>query len=757
MIKDYVLIPFDKFNPHKLSQTTIKGKKPQFVCEGYGSLDTETSKEEMRPEEFEAWLYQWSFSYPAQPPMMKRQMVYGRKPSELAKALKKIVEVNGLDSTHKFNFFIHNASFDYHYIKDFLEREFGHKGQLLAIGTHRIITYTIEGLCFRCSYRLSQKSLDRWGRELGIRHRKLKGTIDYNVVRYQDSKLTKKDWKYMFYDVVVLDECVEKQFSKWNDNETTVPLTMTGYVRRECFKYFKSEKYYRNEFKNNALNATTYGLCRKEFSGGITHGNRFHMEETIRVKDIMKQRGGVWYIKHRDFASHYPSQQITGFAPASKFSLYYDNTKHDKPEEKKMKWNKLAKLAKENCVLVAIVISDLKLKNLGTENSITLPYAQVSKFREGEIHQPGVEKLTFVEDNGRIIKMKSGMSLVVLNEYDLKWLKRQYDFSYEIETVYTARRGRFPKWLTDTVNEFFYKKSYYKKIEKQLEENNVSKESPEYIENHLNLMIAKGMLNAIYGCTASRPIRDLFYERKDGFWGCKKPNKDEIEEQLQKYYDNEKNFMPYQLGCWTTAQARNELMEFVELIGYENFLYADTDSIFYISNDEIEARIENVNAKFREENDKNGWFIEVDGEKTYYNQFELEKEKILEFRFVHAKCYAYVVEKTDKKTGKTWTELEATIAGVQKIGRNGVSRTKELGSIENLFGVDSDDEEKKTVFTSCGGTEVEYINRPCQYIVIDEHVLEVASAAIIKETTKTLHSAKYYAENLISWEIGELE
>ena len=82
--------------------------------------------------------------------------------------------------------------------------------------------------------------------------------------------------------------------------------------------------------------------------------------------------------------------------------------------------------------------------------------------------------------------------------------------------------------------------------------------------------------------------------------------------------------MAYQLGVWTTSNARNQLMEFVELVGYENFIYADTDSIFYHSTPEIEARIEARNQELREEGDKKGWFVEVDGKKIRYNQFTLE-------------------------------------------------------------------------------------------------------------------------------------
>ena len=53
----------------------------------------------------------------------------------------------------------------------------------------------------------------------------------------------------MFYDVVALDECVEKQNFKWEDDMLSIPLTITGYVRRECFKHFEEDSQNRRDFK----------------------------------------------------------------------------------------------------------------------------------------------------------------------------------------------------------------------------------------------------------------------------------------------------------------------------------------------------------------------------------------------------------------------------------------------------------------------------------------------------------------------------
>ena len=104
-------------------------------------------------------------------------------------------------------------------------------GELLAVGAHRIISWTINGLEFRDSLKLSQKSLAKWGEDLGIQHKKLVGEIDYNVTRYQNTPLKRSDWRYMFRDVVSLDECIQGQLDYWGDILKTIPLTLTGYVQ----------------------------------------------------------------------------------------------------------------------------------------------------------------------------------------------------------------------------------------------------------------------------------------------------------------------------------------------------------------------------------------------------------------------------------------------------------------------------------------------------------------------------------------------
>ena len=714
----YNVVDCNQFSPSPSQFWDIsKRRYHRELCQDYVCLDTETSwnKDEENPI---GWVYQWCFSF-------QGNLVCGRTMTEMVTALTKIIEVNNINDERRISIFVHNLSYDYEYIKEHIKEALNDRFYNLAVAKHKIISSVINGLLFKCTFRLTGKSLDAWSKELGTKHRKLVGTVDYDEVHYQDSELTNTDWKYMWNDVIVLDESIDIQMKIHDDDLRSLPLTVTGYVRREARIHFAEDPQNRIPFLKMALSYEQYLMCKFEFSGGITHGNRFLAGKIVTVGEevsIGKTKTTVTNIKHRDFASHYPSQQRCYQAPCSKFIPYWNEWCDTEPPTVE----ELLKMRKDKCLLIAIEIENLELRDRG----ITLPYAQACKFQEGK-----QGKIKTTEDNGRLLKME-GKSIIVVNEIDLYWLYKQYKFEYTIVKVERANKGAFPKWLIDTVDEFFYGKTAYKQQEKSLEAQGFNEDTEEWIANHRELMISKGNLNGVYGMSATDLVREAFEEDDNGEWTKQVHTTEEATWLLRRYYDNRNSFMSYQLGCWTTANARNELMEFVELIGYDHFLYADTDSIFYITDDEIEDKIEERNKEFRDIDDANGYYIEYEGKRTYYNQFELEKEEITRFKFLHAKCYAYDLVND---------EMKVVIAGVSKYGRNENSRVKELGSLEKL--------KTGTKFVDCGGTRVAYIHYKPDTTYVDGHLIEYGSSAIIMKTDKTLKCGIELCEADLRWEV----
>lgn len=706
MTKNYHLTNFDGFKPRAcdIIKDNHAHQKPE-ACASYVSLDTETSHNH-NIEKPIGWIYQWAFTY-------DKTIVYGRKPSELCFSLRKIIEANECNDKRHLFVFVHNLPYDFAYLVQYLIEEFGKNYKVLAVANHKLFQIVFEdvGLCVRCSYKLSNKSLDKWSKDLGTRTRKLVGAIDYNTIRYQDTPLNRNNWRYMFGDVITLDESIQKQLELYNDTLLSMPMTSTGYVRRELRRSYKAHKGEYEEFVKSKLTVEAYRMYRQEFAGGITHGNRYLAEELIDVENDPRYKGYI--IKHRDFVSHYPSQQRTRKFPCGKTFVYYDKLKNDKVFTLKQ----IKELSKHYYCTIQILIKDMALR----DRSITLPYAQSFKF-----HIQYEKGMHFIEDNGRVLEMR-GKSLVVLSDIDLKWIEKQYKFKYQIVKVLVCKKDYLPEFITNVIDDHFKGKSDYKNKIKDLKKQGASAEAIREAET--DLMKSKNIINGIYGCSATDFGMREEIELDGIVWNTKEINDEIIQENLNRYYKSRNNFMRYEWGCATTCYARDELMHFVELIGYEHFIYADTDSIYYLSTPDIEAKIEEENKRLREFSEKHGAFIITEqGEKIYYNQFEEEKEEINKFKFLHAKCYAY----------EDNHNLKCVIAGV-KAYNGKVTREAELGDINNL--------EDGFTFTKTGGTRTIYTDTPKQTITIDGHLLEVGTSAIIENVTKTL-STNYDRTNL---------
>lgn len=669
----------------------VKSGKKKY-CEVFMALDTETSHNH-DSENPVGWVYQWAIQ-------IEEYTVIGRTITELIQTLYKISVYIG---KNKILCYVHNLSYDITYLWEHLLIQFG-TPEYLCTKAHKFVFVRFSNIEFRCSYLLSNRSLDKWSRDLGTEHKKLVDTVDYYAIHYPDSELTKSDWEYMVHDVIVLKECIDLQLKMYKDTIATIPLTSTGYVRRECRKHYRKNSKNRKNFLRTSMSAKVYKLLLREFQGAITHGNRFLVEQTVTGN-----------IKHRDFRSHYPSQQRVRQFPIGKFRLYDNNC--DIQE--------LLELSKNYCTLSVITFECPHLKN----KNCTMPYLNKDKCEKGRI--VGIPQ-NYITDNGRVLMLK-GYTQLVLTEIDLEIILKQYDFqSYKIHEVYYADRGYLPKFMIDTIDEFMEGKTKFKILEKE-ETDKIKKQ--DYAQS---LMKSKNGLNGIYGCTAQKPVQPVVkVNLESGEFHEKEFTDSDLQAELDKFYSNRKSFMRYAWGCWVTSWARWELIHLCEIIEYKNVLYGDTDSLFYLSTPEIETKIESYNKQCYDNALKIGAYIDYNGKIVNYDAFELEPENIIQFRFLHAKCYGYVTDDF---------ELHITIAGVtaKESPTSEITREIELGSIENL--------KPKFEFKKCGGTKASYTTEKPFTYEHNGHYMECASACIITETTKTLHNEVTRYDDWWLWE-----
>ena len=674
-----------------LGKVFYKKKRKTEICKQYIALDTETSHNH-NEDAPEAWIYQWAFAF-------NHSLYYGRKPSNLIEKLKEIVEHYGLGEKRKMLVFVHNLPYDFSYLCLFLQSAFGDPENVLASEPHKpfIVSYAC-GLEFRCSYKLSNDSLARWGDKLQIKHPKMVDAIDYNAIYYQDTPLSRNQWRYMFTDCIALDECISKQMEIFGDTIAIMPFTSTGYPRRELFRAFNGAGKHnkknkeRAKFRDTKLDTESYIGCYEEFSGGITHGNRHYKSKILQGN-----------IRHRDFISHYPTQQHKLF-PVEKLAPFTNVTTLEFLQGYK----------ENNFILCHVYMEHVRIKDV----NITLPYMQTSHVMRH--HTPGIRVL---DDNGRIIQFQGG-TWMWLEIRELELILEQYEvYNPIILRSFISKLGKLPPWMVNTIDKHFKLKSDLKDELKDAKRRGASRE--EILQLELNLMKSKNVLNGIYGVSATNPVRQDV-KLNGATWSMPKLDPDTIGEKLEKYYKSYKHCMRYQWGIFTTVLARLQLMEVYQIIGPEHFIYADTDSMFYFSTPEIEVKLDLYNERCRQWAMDNGAYIETaKGETVHYNGFVDEGEDITEFTFLHSKCYAYTTADG---------ELHCTIAGVRAYDHDTKTyREDELKSIDELA--------DKKVFTKCGGTCASYL--PIYDLYTTKEGQESGGGCIISRTTKTLTSENW--------------
>lgn len=235
--------------------------------------------------------------------------------------------------------------------------------------------------------------------------------------------------------------------------------------------------------------------------------------------------------------------------------------------------------------------------------------------------------------------------------------------------------------------------------------------------------------------TATAIVRDEFKMDDDWILQQKQLTEDDKENSLNRYYRSYNNFMPYQYSIWTTAHARDALYTMIECVGYDNFLYCDTDSVFYIETSENAEKMQKYQLYCRNRAIKAGAYV---GNK--YLGEPTDEPPINAFRAIHSKCYA--MQELNEKTGEY--ELNVVIAGIPKGATKWQegepvfkTNAEELGDIDNL--------NDGFIFTHCGGTRCVYNERPIETLDINGHITELASSAVIENIDKEISDTMWTA------------
>lgn len=553
----------------------IDGKRTKYI-DIFGCFDIETtlidlSNDGQEPD-YLSFMYIWQYCD-------NTDTVYvGRTWTDLQNFMSEISMLYDLSTSKLMVWYVHNLPFEFQFLRSVVAPL-----DVFATAPRKVVKFNTEdGIQFRCSYTLTNMSLSKFCESQQTGYEKQKG-FDYSILRYPDTPITGTDLKYCIYDVISLHASLEKLMLSENDDVKTIPLTSTGYVRREA-----REKTCDNNAKRllyrTQLDNYRYKMCKAATRGGNTHANYLYTGQLLKN------------IYSYDRSSSYPHVMVTGNSyPVTRYIV-----------EKNASYL-------ERMPTTLSCIGTVEYVNLQLKPNQCMPYLPFS--RAIAYQRPKWN------DNGRVLSCER--FIIALTEIDYEIVEKMYDYDKVIiHDLMVADKGKLPKKYRDFVMEMYIRKSELK-----------------YGDAYFYMKI-KNKLNSLFGMMLTDVTREEVVYQNDQWLDNILPD---IDKELKKYYNNPKSFLEYQNGLYVTALARKELQRSIDICGIDT-VYVDTDSNKH--RNDHSADFAKLNAEIHAENLSNDIvpIVTVNGKQFEMGIWEDEgngSPEYEEFITMGAKKYAY--------------------------------------------------------------------------------------------------------------------
>lgn len=401
------------------------------------AFDIETSSFTDDQGEKAACMYEWTFG-------IDDTYIFGRTWEQYANVLNRLREVLQLDAKRRMVIFVHSLSYEFQWIRRRQEWK-----KVFSTGDRKVLYAKADtSFIYRCSYLLSGKNLADLAESIGTVE-KLKGDLDYSLIRHADTPLTPKELAYCVHDVKIVCDYIRKCIEQEHGRITFIPLTKTGYVRRYCKEqcYFNGGKHYHNrqygEYsklmkKLQITGEDEYKQLKRAFQGGFTHAAAGYSGKT--VEDVNSQ----------DFNSSYPAIMVTCQVPMSTGEKVNIKTVDE---------------LKKNLLLYCCMF-DAKIT--GVKARYTVPDHILSSSKCYSLQGAKI-------DNGRIIDADS--LITTFTDVDFKCFCQFY--TYDQITIFNFRRykrGFLPTPLVKSILKLYADKTTLKGVAGKEEEYQRSKE-----------------------------------------------------------------------------------------------------------------------------------------------------------------------------------------------------------------------------------------------------------------------------------------
>lgn len=546
---------------------------------------------------------------------IKSHVIYGRELPEILEVLSYIESKTG---EHRVDVWVHNLSFEYQYLREivpFTDKFFTDARQPLFAKYRNFI--------FRCSYKLTNLSLAKWGEQCGVP--KKVGDLDYFKMYSPKTDLTEKEKGYCKADIDVMIRGISLYNEEYK-HISRIPYTQTGIVRRDIKNINAKVKGY------NAHVAECQPKTMEEWK--VQHAAYYGGLTLVNPCMCGKVLSGI---KSRDRKSAYPACMLYKY-PNSPF----------------VKTN-IAPIWDDGNHHICLVV----FTNIRAKYHITPISSAKRVWIDGGTYAHDRER----RNNGKIIS--ADHLALYITEVDYEYISALYEWDeIEIKSHWFATSDWMPKHIIEFMLKLYADKTLLKTGDPVI-----------YLRK-------KEKLNSLYGMAASMLVHNMIEELNDFSYGVKRKSQEEGQEELtslqEKVY---KNVLPYSYGLYITAYERRDLMLMALKAGIDRLAYTDTDSLkgkWITETDKIfETENKSIIAwtKWRCEQQEIDYNLTCpktpEGVPQHLGIWE-QDESYYQIKFLGAKRYAYKTAPDDR--------LHITIAGVPK---GAWSVLKSVGSLRD--------------------------------------------------------------------------
>lgn len=430
---------------------TVKGrkKKSRRYVKCVAAFDIESSR---LPDIEQSVMYIWQMQ-------IEDTTIIGRYWSEFFSILEDIAgQIRGKSWLI---LFVHNLSYEFQFLKGLYQFE---PDEVFCMDSRKILKCDMfDCIEFRCSYLLTNMNLKQFLKKMRVEDQKGEN-YDYAKIRYPWTPLSEEEMLYCINDVRGLVEGLHRLMKTDGDSLATLPMTSTGYVRRDMKKSMRYGYNFR-QLHEMLPGPEVYTLLREAFRGGNTMANRYYADEIVEN------------VSSYDKVSSYPASLLTERYPMTPFKREQSSIPH---------FRKLLKSGNK-ALLGHFEFFGLRLK----DRLIGCPYIPKDKCRNVR---------DFVNANGRILR--ASHLEITLTDIDFRIILSMYEWdALKITDLHSSRYHMLPMAFRRVVMEYYRVKTELKGCDED------SEEFQFYQKN-------KEKLNATYGmCRGSRKGHDAVRER----------------------------------------------------------------------------------------------------------------------------------------------------------------------------------------------------------------------------------------------------